>query len=64
MMDICEAECRYDNSSIYMEECVHYRKYGNNENNYERKEAEFPDNTSPVDIEECLSDRKNDKNEK
>ena len=31
---------------------------------YEEKEAEYPDDTSPVDMEEGVSDRKYDKNEK
>ena len=32
--------------------------------NDERKEAKLPDDTSPVDMEEVVSDRKDDNNEK
>ena len=47
-----------------MEEGVNDRKYENNEKNDGGKEAEFPDDTSRVSIEECVINRKDDKNEK
>ena len=47
-----------------MEEGVNNRKDDKNENNYEGKESECPDETSPEGIEKGVSDRKDDKNEK
>ena len=47
-----------------MEECVSDINDDKNEKNDEEKEAEFPDDTSPVDMEECVNGRKYERNEK
>ena len=47
-----------------MEEGVSDGKDDKNEKIDKVKEAEFPDDTPPVDMEEGVSDRKDDKNEK
>ena len=47
-----------------MEEGINARKYYKNETNDEVKEAECPGDASPVEMEEGLSDRKYDNNEK
>ena len=47
-----------------MEEGANVRKYDKNEKNDEDKEAESPDDTSPVDTEEGVNDRKDDRNKK
>ena len=47
-----------------MEESVSDGNYDNNKNNNEGKEAECLDDTSPVDMEEGLSDKKGENNEK
>ena len=62
MMDICEAECLDDTSTVDVEEAVNHRKDYNNEIIDEEKEAECLDDTAPVDIDEGVSDRKDDNN--
>ena len=47
-----------------MKEGVNDRKDEKNEKNDEEKESEFRDDTSPVDMEECVSGRKYERNEK
>ena len=47
-----------------MEEDVNDRNYNKNEKYDEEKESEFPDDTSPLEMEEGVSDRKDDKNKK
>ena len=47
-----------------MEEGVNGRNNDKNENIDEEQEAECPDDTSPVDMEESVSDKKDGKNEK
>ena len=45
-----------------MDEGFNDIKYNKDEKNDERKEAECPDNTLPVDIEESINDKKDNKN--
>ena len=47
-----------------MEEGINARNYYKNETNDEVKEVECPDYASPVEMEEGLSDIKDDKNGK
>ena len=47
-----------------MQEGLSDRNDDKNEKNYEEKEAECPDDTSPVEMEEGVNYRKDDKNEK